>query len=43
MTVLGWGTMVFICGLVWGGFGWFLGRAILAERGKSPEADETPH
>jgi hypothetical protein len=39
MTALGWATMVAICGIVWGGFGWLLRRAIRAERRKCSQGE----
>jgi hypothetical protein len=41
LTPLAWGTLVLICGLVWGGFAALLARALVAESRKerAPEAD----
>ena len=38
MTALGWGTLVIVCGIVWGGFVVLLARAMRAEGHKQRES-----
>ena len=39
MTTTAWLTMIVICGIVWGGFGLLLTRALRSEGQKGEQAD----